>query len=110
MLESDYTRQEERVNIRRLGEFSKPNLDSIYGPMARQEGTPTDMEGKESSADTTKPKEPLTFNPVLFSLILLAVGALIIGCGITLIFGIGWGLTTLGVMVFAVGFLTALNN
>lgn len=110
MIDNDYKAREERSNIRQLGDFGKPNLESIYGPAAHPAGATWDGTPHNAGDEVpAKEKEPLRFNPVLFSLILLGIGALVIAAGITIVFGIGWGLTTLGVLIFGVGFMTALE-
>lgn len=115
MLSSEYSPKEEYANVRRLGEFGEPNYSEIYGQsMANHPSNGSPAVSDEPEANTgeevAKERKPFEFNPAIFSLILLAVGAIIIATGILITFGLGWGLTTLGVLTFAVGFMTAMNS
>lgn len=115
MLSSEYSPKEEYANVRRLGQFGEPNHSEIYGTaMANHpsSGSPAVSDEPEANPgeEVAKERKPLEFNPAIFSLILLAVGAFIIAAGVVITFGLGWGLTTLGVLTFAVGFMTAMDS
>lgn len=108
---SEYQPKEEFANVRRLGEFGAPNLETIYGPAAHPSNySPEGVQDGDQDKMEAPEKEPLVFNPAIFSLIVMAMGALIIATGVAFVFGIGWGLTTLGVLTFSVGFMTAMNS
>lgn len=105
MLENEYQQRDEYVRVRRLGEFGPVDTSSVTGPVA-----PDAAEQAGTGKDTRKPRKAVRLSRSGFALMLMVLGIVVLAVGITMTFGLGWGLTTLGAMTFVVGFFTALPD
>lgn len=105
MLENEYTQRDEYARVRRLGEFGPVDTSSVTGPV------PADAAERSGTGKRTpKPRKAVRLSRSGFALGLMLLGIVVLTVGITMTYGLGWGLTTLGAMVFAVGFFTALPD